>query len=58
MKLPRNLLWWNHHKPVTASEIGRKGAQARIAKQRAPIIAKARQMRVELGMAPHSGLGR
>lgn len=50
--------FFRRKRPVTASEIGRKGAQSRIAKAKAPVLAKARQMRVELGMAAHPALER
>lgn len=43
--------FFRRKRPVTASEIGRKGAQSRIAKAKAPVLAKARQMRVEMGLS-------
>lgn len=43
--------------PATCSEAGRRGAIARNAKQRAPILAKARQLREQCGMPADPRLG-
>jgi hypothetical protein len=43
--------WYFQHSP-SASDIGRMGAQALNEKRRAPIRAKADEMRAKLGMEP------
>ena len=54
-----NLLrFFTRPRPITASEIGRKGAKAKHELDRAPIRAKAQQMRRDLGLGAHPALGR